>query len=63
MLTRDYLRFLREEMGRAVAELKSFDEAYEEVDWSRWAKLPAFREANRNNAYNVFLQMERGSLK
>lgn len=63
VLTRDYLRFLREEMGRAVAELKSFDEAYEEVDWSRWAKLPAFREANRNNAYNVFLQMERGSLK
>ncbi len=63
VLTRDYLQFLREEMGRAVAELKSFDEAYDEVDWSRWAKLPAFREANRGNAYNVFLQMERGSLK
>lgn len=62
VLTRDYLRFLREEMGRAVAELKSFDEAYKETDWSRWAKLPAFREANRANAYNVFLQKERGSL-
>lgn len=62
-LTRDYLRFLRDAMGRAVTELKSFDEAYQDTDWSRWTTLPAFREANRGNAYRVFLQMEKGSLK
>ncbi|HLW04275.1 MAG TPA: MBL fold metallo-hydrolase [Azoarcus sp.] len=62
-LTRDYLRFLRKTMGEAVADLKSFDEAYADTDWSAWEKLPAFREANRLNAYNVFLQMEAYSLQ
>jgi glyoxylase-like metal-dependent hydrolase (beta-lactamase superfamily II) len=62
-MTRDYLDFLRERMGQAVADLKSFDEAYEDTDWSAWSRLPAFREANRANAYNVFLQMEKGSLR
>jgi glyoxylase-like metal-dependent hydrolase (beta-lactamase superfamily II) len=58
-LTRDYLRFLRQEMGRAVADMVPFDEAYARTDWSRWAKLPAFREANRANAYNTYLLLER----
>ncbi|MGL1835040.1 MBL fold metallo-hydrolase [Rhodocyclaceae bacterium SMB388] len=62
-MTRDYLKFLRNAMGEAVADLKSFDEAYDETDWSDWQKLPAFREANRLNAYNVFLQMEAGALQ
>ncbi len=62
-LTRDYLRFLRQAMGEAVEELKSFEEAYEDTDWTDWEKLPAFREANRLNAYNVFLQMEEGALE
>ncbi|MBR0566744.1 MBL fold metallo-hydrolase [Azoarcus sp. L1K30] len=62
-LTRDYLKYVRESMGKAVSELKSFDEAYADTDWSRWSRLPAFREANRANAYNVFLQMEKGSLR
>jgi glyoxylase-like metal-dependent hydrolase (beta-lactamase superfamily II) len=63
VMTRDYLRFLREAMGEAVAELKSFEEAYADTDWSAWEKLPAFREANRLNAYNVFIQMEQSSLR
>lgn len=63
VMTRDYLKYLREQMGKAVSELKSFDEAYADTDWKRWSKLPAFREANRANAYNVFLQMEKGSLR
>lgn len=62
-LTRDYLRFLRKTMGEAVAELKSFEEAYADTDWSEWEELPAFDEANRLNAYNVFLQMEDDSLQ
>lgn len=62
-LTRDYLRYLRETMARGVSELMSFDEAYEATDWSAWVDVPAFGEANRANAYNVFLQMEKRSLK
>ncbi len=61
-LTRDYLIFLRTEMGRAVKGMVPFDEAYERTDWSRYASMPAFFEANRRNAYNAYLQMERESV-
>lgn len=61
-LTRDYLLFLRAEMGKAVDELLDFDEAYERTDWSRFAALPAFDDANRRNAYNVYLRMQREAL-
>ncbi len=61
-LTRDYLRFLRAEMGRAVADFVPFEEAYRRTDWSRYAHLPAFEAANRVNAYGTFLLMERESL-
>jgi glyoxylase-like metal-dependent hydrolase (beta-lactamase superfamily II) len=62
VMTRDYLRFLRAEMGRAVAELEPFDEAYARVDWSRWRDLPAFEPANRTNAYGTYLRMEQEAL-
>lgn len=61
-LTREYLRFLRAQMAGAVEELLDFDEAYARVDWSRYAALPAFEAANRRNAYNVFLMMQREAL-
>ena len=61
-LTRDYLMFLRTEMGRAVNEMVPFDEAYERTDWSRYASMPAFFEANRRNAYNAYLLMEKESV-
>jgi glyoxylase-like metal-dependent hydrolase (beta-lactamase superfamily II) len=61
-LTRDYLLFLRKSMGKAVEELEPFDEAYAKTDWSRWEKLPAFKEANRPNAYNTYLLMEKEAL-
>jgi glyoxylase-like metal-dependent hydrolase (beta-lactamase superfamily II) len=57
-VTRDYLAFLREQMGRAVKDFMPFDEAYAAVDWSRFEQLPAFAEANRRNAYQVYLAME-----
>jgi glyoxylase-like metal-dependent hydrolase (beta-lactamase superfamily II) len=60
--TRDYLRYLRERMGRAVADLVPFDEAYASTDWSRYAGIPAFDPANRINAYGTYLLMERESL-
>jgi len=61
-LTRNYLRFLRAEMGKAVDELLDFDEAYQRTDWSRFSSLPAFEDANRRNAYNVYLRMQREAL-
>ncbi len=61
-LTREYLLFLRREMGRAVEQMLDFEEAYAGIDWSRFAALPAFDDANRRNAYNVFLLMQRESL-
>lgn len=58
-MTREYLAYLREQMGSAVNELMEFDEAYADTDWSQFAALPTFELANRVNAYNVFLQMQR----
>lgn len=58
-LTRDYLAYLRESMGAAARDMESFDEVYARTDWSRFAHLPLFREANRMNAYNTYLLMER----
>ncbi|MDT8453411.1 MAG: MBL fold metallo-hydrolase [Gammaproteobacteria bacterium] len=56
-LTRRYLAYLRETMGAAIDDLTPFDEAYAEVDWSEFENVPAFKEANRINAYQVYLSM------
>lgn len=61
-LTRDYLTFIRAAMGKAVDELIPFEDAYARTDWSRWSKLPAFAEANRLNAYNTYILMEKEAL-
>jgi glyoxylase-like metal-dependent hydrolase (beta-lactamase superfamily II) len=58
-LTRDYLAYLRESMGAAAREMEPFDDAYARTDWSRFEHLPLFRAANRMNAYNTYLLMER----
>jgi glyoxylase-like metal-dependent hydrolase (beta-lactamase superfamily II) len=57
-LTRDYLAYLRQTMGRAAREMEPFDAAYARTDWSRFAHLPLFQAANRMNAYNTYLLME-----
>jgi glyoxylase-like metal-dependent hydrolase (beta-lactamase superfamily II) len=57
-LTRDYLQYLRQAMGRAAREMEPFDEAYAATDWSRFSGLPLFAQANRMNAYNTFLLLE-----
>lgn len=61
--TRRYLMALRSEMGRAVADLEDFEVAYSSSDFSEFDKEPAFDVANRINAYNVYLEMERESLE
>jgi glyoxylase-like metal-dependent hydrolase (beta-lactamase superfamily II) len=57
-LTRDYLAYLRETMGRAAQDMQPFDETYASTDWSRFARVPLFDAANRMNAYNTYLLME-----
>ncbi|MDQ6620603.1 MAG: MBL fold metallo-hydrolase [Pseudomonadota bacterium] len=61
-LTRDYLGYLRDAMSKAVADLTPFDEAYARTDWSPFARLPAFEQANRGNAYGTYLLLEQEAL-
>lgn len=56
-LLRDYLVFLRKNMGKAVDELELFEEAYAATDWSRFENISMFKFANRMNAYNTYLQL------
>jgi glyoxylase-like metal-dependent hydrolase (beta-lactamase superfamily II) len=58
-LTRDYLLHLRRVMGQAAKNMEPFDEAYKAADWSRFERMPLFGLANRMNAYNTYLLMER----
>lgn len=60
-LTRDYLQYLRDRMGRAAADMQPFDEAYAATDWRAFEHLPLFKAANRMNAYNTYLLMERAA--
>jgi glyoxylase-like metal-dependent hydrolase (beta-lactamase superfamily II) len=57
-LTHRYLSYLRQQMGDAVSDFIPFSEAYDATDWSEFEDLPAFSEANRRNAYQVYLSME-----
>jgi len=59
---RRYLSYLRGTMSAAVEDFIAFDEAYDATDWSEFEQLPAFAEANRRNAYQVYLSMEAESL-
>lgn len=61
--TAHYIEFLREHMGKAVEDMTPFDEAYEATDWGDFIDMPAFVEANRTNAYQVYLSLERESME
>jgi glyoxylase-like metal-dependent hydrolase (beta-lactamase superfamily II) len=63
VFTRDYLRYLRQAMGRAVEDMVPFEDAYRQTDWKQFEKMPAFDAANRINAYGTYLLMERESLE
>lgn len=56
--TRKYLAKIRSVMREAVVNLDDFAETYDKADWSEFEHLPAFAEANRRNAYQVYLSME-----
>ncbi|MCO6413334.1 MAG: MBL fold metallo-hydrolase [Thiogranum sp.] len=57
--TRNYIEFLRRQMGQAVDNLVPFAEAYGSTDWSDYEDVPTFDAANRGNAYEVYLGMEK----
>ena len=40
-LTREYIAYLREAMGKAVEELVPFEDAYVKTDWTRFSNIPA----------------------
>ena len=61
-LTRDYLVYLRSQISAAYDDGLDFDAAYRRIDWSRFSQLPAFDVANRRNAYQAYLNVERESL-
>ena len=61
-LTLDYLRTVRDAMQRGVDEMLTFEEAYEQADWSAFEDLPAFDATHRRNAYGVFLSLEAEAL-
>lgn len=63
VLTRDYIADVRARMTRAVDTLTDFDSAYAAEDWSRWSQFPAFEDAHRANAYNIYLQVEQEALR
>lgn len=58
IFVRDYLEYVRAEMGKAARDFVPFEEAYEKTDWSKYRNMPAFNESNRVNAYNQYLRLE-----
>jgi len=62
-LTTRYLAYMRAQIGKAVEEWVPFDEAYEQINWDEFVEYPAFLEANRRNAYAVYLSLEAESLQ
>ena len=62
-MTRDYLTYLRDSMAKAAEELTPFEDAYRQTDWRRFEKVPLFKAANRMNAYNTYLLLEREATK
>lgn len=62
-LTKNYLSFVRDSMKQAVDDWVPFDQAYEEVDWGDFIEYPAFLEANRRNAYGIYLSLEQESMQ
>ncbi|AOY90176.1 MBL fold metallo-hydrolase [Marinobacter salinus] len=60
--TYNYLAFVRNQMKAAVENWVSFEDAYDQTDWSRYESLPAFDASNKANAYRVYLDMEKSAL-
>lgn len=61
--TRGYLTYVRRHMRQAVENWKDFEQAYARTNWTKYENLPAFKAANKRNAYRVYLDMEKSLLQ
>ncbi len=57
--TKNYLEFLLTKLTPAVNDMLDFDTTYKSINWGKFANMPTFNEANRKNAYAVYLYLER----
>jgi glyoxylase-like metal-dependent hydrolase (beta-lactamase superfamily II) len=57
--TRDYLFYLREEVGKSLERGDTLQDAVEKIDQSRFKHLVNFDQLARRNANQVFLEMEK----
>lgn len=55
----DLVVYLRSAMGQAAKYMEPFEDAYVAKDWMRFEHLPLFWVANRMNAYNTYLLLEK----
>jgi glyoxylase-like metal-dependent hydrolase (beta-lactamase superfamily II) len=57
--TRDYLFYLREEVGKSLERGDTLQDAVDKIDQSRFKHLANFDQLARRNANQVFLEMEK----
>jgi len=56
--TKGYLEYVSEAMKKGLQNLSSFEDTYNNTDWSMYKDMPAFKASNRGNAYRIYLELE-----
>ena len=56
--TRNYLEFVVNAMKKGLQNMLSFEDTYNNTDWSEYQNMPAFKASNRGNAYRIYLELE-----
>jgi glyoxylase-like metal-dependent hydrolase (beta-lactamase superfamily II) len=56
--TKGYLEYVMNAMKKGLKDLNSFEETYNNTDWSKYQNMPAFKASNRGNAYRIYLELE-----
>jgi len=56
--TKGYLEYVVNAMRKGLQDLASFDQTYNDTDWSQYEHMPAFKASNRGNAYRIYLELE-----
>ena len=56
--TKSYLEYVMNAMKKGLKDLNSFEDTYNNTDWSKYQNMPAFKASNRGNAYRIYLELE-----
>ena len=56
--TKGYLEYVMNAMKKGLKDLNTFEETYNNTDWSKYQNMPAFKASNRGNAYRIYLELE-----